>query len=250
MIRTIIVDDDKLSRDALQHLLKQHCKNISVIAEADSAKAVINEVNKHGPELAFLDIEMPGSDGFQFLEQLPEINFEIIFTTSRNDLALKAFRYAAIDYLTKPVKPQELKSAVTKVEEKLSSTLDKDKFRILLENLKITNNSNEQKIALPISDGLVFVKVKNIVRCEASEQYTYVYIKDQEKLLVSRILKEFETLLSDFSFFRVHHTHLINLEHIDKYIRIGGDHVVMEGGDKIPISRRRKDSFVKKLVEL
>ena len=250
MIKAIIVDDDSMSRKALDMLLKKHCKNVEVIAEAESVQSALETVSANPTDVVFLDIEMPDGDGFKFLESLPEIKFEIIFTTSHNDYAIKAFKYAAIDYLTKPVKGKDLKAAVERLEQKMKLSLDNSKFQVLLDNLNGPKNSGDKKIALPTSDGLMFVKIKNIIHFEASEHYTYIYLKNKQRILVSRILKEFEEMLSDFNFFRVHHTYIVNLDYVDTYVRVGGDHVVMHNGTEIPVSRRKKEAFVQKLNEM
>jgi len=247
MMRAIIVDDERKCRESLSSLLTKFFGNIEVVAMTDSVKSTISSISIHNPDLVFLDIEMPNSDGFELLEQLDDINFDIIFVTAHDKYAIKAFEYSAIGYLLKPVDPEKLKMALNKSENRINISIDRKRFDILLENLDNINSKENSKLSLPTMEGFQYVKVNEIVRCESSGHYTAFHLKDGSHILVSRILKEYEELLTALNFFRVHQSHLINLNYIKKYIRTDGTYVEMADKSKIPISKRKKISFSKRM---
>jgi two-component system LytT family response regulator len=245
IIKTVIIDDEPGNIVTLTALLNLYCPQVMVEATApDIVKgAAIIEAVK--PELVFLDIEMPYGNGFDLLDQLSPVSFEVVFITAFNNYAVKAFKYAALDYILKPVNITELKEAVLKVSKRLEEKKINTRVASLLNNLK-SANGNSQKIGLPVEDGLYFEDVANILYMEASGSYTAVYTKNKKKQLVSKNLKEFEDILSDTIFCRVHHSYIININCIKKYYKGRGGYVEMEDGTNIAIAVRKKDAFLEK----
>ena len=248
MIKAIIVEDEPKSRENLQILLSDFCKNVAVVGMAATVKEGLALIDAHQPDVVFLDIHMHKETGFDLLNQLPAINFEIIFTTAYSEYALEAIKFAAVDYLLKPIDIAELQNAVMKVEKKLEKSFTKERFELLLQNFRL-ESSEDFKIALPSSNGLIFVNLRDILYCEAMSNYTYFYMKGGQKYLVSRTLKDYETLLEKHFFFRIHHSYLINLREVTQYIRGDGGYVLLPNGIQLDVSKRRKDAFLRKIAE-
>lgn len=246
-IKAIIVDDEANNRENLRMALTTYCQEVEVIGEADSAISAMDVIQITKPDLVFLDIAMPLGDGFQLLESLPTIDFDIIFVTAYNHYAIKAIKFCAIDYLLKPINALELKQAVSRVVANKAKKVQRQKLELLVANRRLQNS---QKIALPQSDHTVFVAVEEIIRCQGEKNYTWFYIKDGRKLLVSQTLKEYVDLLEDVDFFRVHQSHLINLNQVEKYSRRDGGYVVTTDGEKLPVARNRKEALQEKLKNL
>ena len=247
MIKTIIIDDEQNSREALENLVKSYCPDLHVVSSAASVEEGIKVIKSEKPDLVFLDIEMPDKSGFDLLSQLGTIDFEVIITTGYEQYAVKAFKTVALDYLLKPIDINELELAVAKVLEKRKKRKVNKNFDVFIQNWK--SGGNEQ-IALASSEGFIFVKVRDIIYCKGDGAYTYFYIKDMPRLTVSKNLKEFEELLKDQSFFRVHKSYLINLNEMKKYIRGDGGYVVMTNGDNVDVSKRKKESFLSNLSKV
>jgi len=242
MIRAIIIDDEEKARKTLSDSLSLYCKNINVIAQADGIKTGLNTIEKHSPDVVFLDIMMTDGSGFDLLELLPSINFDVIFVTASDKYAVKAFQFSAVDYILKPIKPQELLRAVGKLKESIGVEAINKKLEVLL-----SNKNNFEKIALPSIDGLCFVKIDDIVRCESAGNYTAFFMNSGEKVIVTKLIKEYEEMFSPLTFYRVHKSHIINFKYIKKYSKGDGAFVIMNDGTKIEVSRRRKDGFVSAL---
>jgi two-component system, LytTR family, response regulator len=246
MIRSVIIDDEPHAAQVLQILLEKHCPEVKVEAVCHAAKEGEKIVRAINPQLLFLDIEMPHMNGFELLEKLAPVTCKVIFTTSYDQYAIRAIRFSAIDYLLKPVDPQELKAAVKKSADLLSASTLPGQLDILLDKLRQpTTLSN--RIALPTMEGLQMVPVDTILYCTASSNYTLLVLKDKQKLTVSRTLKEIEEMLEDHPFLRVHHSCLVNLHEIQKYIRGEGGTLLMSDGAELAVSRSRKDILLKKL---
>jgi len=246
MIRAVIVDDELKGRETLRTLIMRHCKGIEVVGMADSVASGVTLIRNAAPDLVFLDIEMPGGKGFDLLDKVKDKNFEIIFTTAYSQYAIKAIRFSALDYLLKPVNPQELQDAVLKVAQLLSaSTSNRRNVDALLSNLK--ENNEPKKLALPNTEGVAFVNLDEIIRCMADANYTGIYLMSGKKILVARTLKDYEELLSEDDFCRVHHAHLINLRHVREYIKGEGGTVLMSDGTRVEVSRRKKNEFLERL---
>lgn len=239
-MKAIIIDDEIAAVENLQIMINKYCKNINIVASTQSADEGVLLINKEHPDLIFLDIEMPHTNGFDLLKRFPNPTFSVIFTTAYNQYAIQAIKFSALDYLLKPIDVEELISAVFKVEKK--NSIDKERVNLLLENFDTKSN---KRLALPKDGGYSIVKVENIIRCEASDNYTTFHIKDKKPILVSRTLKEFEKLLPKDQFLRVHQSHLINLNKVEEYYKTDGAYVLMEDGSTVSISRRKKDEFEK-----
>ena len=245
MINAIIIDDERHSCDALKILLEKCCSQVKVAAMCYSADEGIKKIHELNPRLVFLDIEMPHMNGFQMLEQLPAINFEIIFTTSYDQYAITAFKFSALDYLLKPVDREELEKAIQKVSKKINPPVSQQ-LEILLQKIN-QPTLTIQRIALPTMQGLEFVPVESIISCSSSNNYTEFFLKDKKKLLVSRTLKETEDMLADHSFLRVHNSHIVNLNAITRYVKGEGGYLIMADGSAIDVSRSRKELLMQKL---
>lgn len=246
MIKAIIVDDEPYCSEALVALLEEYCPQVNIAGVYHNAAAALNGIHLQSPDLVFLDVEMPRMNGFEMLEQLPAVNFELIFTTGYDQYALKAIRFSAIDYLLKPVESSELQKAVQKVIQRVQKPMVQQ-LEILMQ--KIHHPSTPiSKIAMPTMEGLQMIPVDAIISCEADSNYTILYLKDKKKIIVSVTLKEIEELLEEHSFARVHRCYLANLNEIEKYVKGEGGYLVMSDGSSIDVSRNRKESLLKKLL--
>ena len=244
MIRAILVDDEIHCLNSLSIQLNEHCSGVEILAKCMSGKNALEAIEKMNPELVFLDIEMPNMNGFEMLQQLPAVNFEIIFTTSYDQYAIKAFRISALDYLLKPIDPEELVAAVHKVEEQKSRPLT-EQFREMIKQIQNLNRGIT-KIGIPTVEGFVLIPADQIVYCEANNNYSHLYLKDRTKIVACRSLKEMEEQLQDFkSFLRVHHSYLVNLNEVNRYIRGDGGYLILADGTNVNVSRGRKDALMK-----
>jgi two-component system, LytTR family, response regulator len=243
MIKAILVDDEKHCRETLSIQLEKYCSEVQLLAQCNSAVQGLEAIAQYQPDVVFLDVEMPKMNGFEMLQQFSHIPFDVIFTTGYDAYAIKAFRFSAIDYLLKPVDKDELIKAVAKVSQKTGHNLTQQ-LDILLEKLG-TKQVSLQKIALPTLDGFELVPLDNILHCEADSNYTHVVLKHAKKVLVSRTLKEIEELLDGHAFLRIHHSYLVNLNEIVRYIRGEGGYVIMSDNTSITVSRSRKDALLK-----
>lgn len=246
MLTSIVVDDEQRSRLSLQILLQDFCKNVKVAALCASVQEALQAIDEHKPDIVFLDIQMDGETGFDLLSKVRKIDFEIIFTTAYSEYAIKAIKFSAIDYLLKPIDIEELKAAVARVETKVNGNFS-SRLENLVQNLKANNPVQRFKLALPSSDGLIFVKVDEILYCEASSNYTYIYMADGKCHIVSRTLKEYEDLLTEQDFFRIHKSYLINLNAIKKYVRGDGGYVIMNNDKSLDVAKRKKDDFLTRI---
>ena len=242
MKTAIIIDDEQKGRIALSQKLFDYCKDVQLIGEAENGEEGIKLIEKLKPDIVFLDIEMPHMNGFDMLLRLPQKDFDLIFTTAYDQYAIKAIKYAAFDYLLKPIDIEELKLAVAKSNDSQNRNTKK-KLEVLDQNLH--GRTNLSRIAISSNDGLLFFNIADIVRLEASHNYTYIYFKNHPKLLASRTLKDFEELLPTEIYFRTHHSHLINLNYIKRYIKGDGGQIEMQDGTYIDVSRRKKEEFLK-----
>lgn len=242
-LKAIIIDDERNSLQNLQQKLAEFCPDITIAATAERPEEAIGIIRQHNPDVLFLDIEMPRMNGFRMLEELDDYNGEIIFTTAYDHYAVDAIRISAFDYLTKPVSIAELQHAVARLL-KHRQQHTRERFEILKQSMQ-QSKSPEDRMAIPSGDGLDFVQIKMIIRIESSSNYSRIFFTGGRSMLVTRLLKDFEEMLMPYRFFRVHHSHLINLAHINKYIKGEGGHVIMSNGDQIDISRRKKEEFMK-----
>lgn len=242
-LRAILVDDEKSSLQNLQQKLLEFCPDINVIAVADKPEDAIMIIRKNKLDVIFLDIEMPRMSGFLMLDELTDYNGEIIFTTAYNHYAVDAIRISAFDYLVKPVSITELQNAVARLV-KYKQTETRQRLDILWQSLSETK-SQEDKIAVPTSEGFEFIIIKTIIHIESSSNYSKLFLSDGKTMLVTKLLKDFEEMLLPYRFYRVHNSHLINLNYIKKYIRGEGGQVILQTGEAIDVARRKKDEFLK-----
>ncbi|AEV98394.1 DNA-binding response regulator [Niastella koreensis] len=244
MIKAILIDDELHCLDTLSILLKEYCPEVQIIERCHSGREGLLAIKKIDPDLVFLDIEMPGMNGFEMLEELSGVSFAIIFTTSYDQYAIRAIRFSALDYLLKPIDPNELINAVSKVITQRHLPMA-EQFQMLLKQIR---NKDHQfnKIALPTAEGFELVPADQVVRCEADDNYTHLYLKNKTKITACRTLKEVEEQLHDFTFFiRVHHSHVVNLNEVTKYIRGEGGYLVMSDSSSVNVSRSRKEALLK-----
>jgi two-component system LytT family response regulator len=246
MIKAFIVDDEPDCCETIVSLLDNFCADIEVSGIYHNGEEALPAILHHHPDLVFLDVEMPKLNGFEMLEHLPEVNFDIIFTTSYDQYALKAIRFSAIDYLLKPVDRLELQKAVQKVIHRSQRTITKQ-VEILMQKLHQPATSIS-KIALPTMEGLQLIPVNSIISCESESNYTNLHLKNKKKLLVSVTLKEVEEVLEDHSFARVHRSYLVNLNEVEKYVKGEGGYLMMSDGTTIDVSRNKKEELLKKLL--
>ncbi|MEP6950789.1 MAG: LytTR family DNA-binding domain-containing protein [Ginsengibacter sp.] len=246
MIRALIIDDEQHCIDRLTGLMKEHLSSsVHIMDSFKTAAAAEEAIKKYKPELVFLDVQLDGQTAFDLLKKLDKINFEMIFTTAYEKYAIQAFKFSALDYLLKPVSADDLKQAVTRLLEKNPKIETTKKLETLLGNLYgIT-----RKICVPVVNGIIVLKVNDIIRCEADINYTTLFLNDKQKLVVAKTLKEFEELLTDYNFFRIHNSHLINLSYVKNYNKGKGGSVTMIDNSEIEVSTRRKEEFLKKLSE-
>ncbi|MBN1338665.1 MAG: response regulator transcription factor [Bacteroidales bacterium] len=243
MIKAIIIDDEEEGRSTLKNILNHFCKNVEVTAEAESVKTGLVAVQDHPCDVLFLDIQLQDGTGFDILEKTDRCDFKTIFVTAYDHYAIKAFKFSAFDYLLKPIDPEQLISAIEKFESGTKQEKPFDEVRMLLENKQKIKN-----IALPSFDGIRFIKISRIIRCQSESNYTRFYLDSGENILVTNTLKEYDEMLSAMNFCRVHQSHLINLDHVERYLKGDGGAVVLSDGSEVEVSRRKKDEFLKKMV--
>lgn len=245
MLRSIIVDDEPKSLENLKILAEDFVKNISVVAMCRTVREALAAIKTYKPDIVFLDIQMQNETGFDLLAEIDQIDFEIIFVTAYSEFAIKAIKFSAIDYLLKPIDIDELRSAVRKVEEKRTGKIS-GRLKILHDNLQGKGN-DASKIALPSADGLIFIMVNEIFYCEASSNYTIFYTSENKQYVVSKTLGEYEDLLLGHNFFRIHHSYLVNLNVIKKYIKGEGGYVILNNNVSLNVSKRKRSDFLSRL---
>lgn len=242
MIRAIIVDDEPHIRQTIRKMVIAFCPNVEVIGEANSVETGINAIRNLHPDLIFLDIKLDDGTGFDLLEKLSPIDFKVIFITAWDGYAIKAFKFSAVDYLLKPIDPDELRQAV----EKAGKIIQHD-FNTQLNNLNdhLTNqDKGNKKIIVRTAESIYLLHVNQILGCESSGNYTTIFLEDGRKIIVSNTLKEYEDLLIDFGFFRVHKSFLINLKYILRFDKAEGGCVILENNMKIPVASRKREQLL------
>lgn len=243
-IKSVIIDDEKHGRENLSAVLSEYCSEVSVVGMANSVEDGAELIKKELPDLVFLDIEMPKANGFSLFEHFPNPEFEVIFVTAYDNYAIKAIRFSAADYILKPINYKDLKVAVEKVVKRLSLKEENSRIRELNRNLLQPSNP---RIGLPTADCIEFVEVQKIIHCKGEGNYTHIYFEDKKHLLVAKTLVEFEELLSGFNFVRTHKSHLVNLKHVQAYLRVDGGALRLSNGDEVTISRRRREAVLEML---
>lgn len=243
MIRCVLVDDEADSLEVMEMLLKSHCPQVKIEAVCNNAEEGMAAIRKHRPDVVFLDIEMPNMNGFDMLETFDELFFDVVFVTAYHQFAIKAFRYSALNYLLKPVDSDDLIATVKRIEKTKAAPL-KEQVELLMQSVKAPATQTISRIALTTSYGMLFVETKDIVFCESDNNYTNVKMSNGKKILVSKTLKEIDDTLAGPDFYRIHNSFLINLGHIQKFVRGDGGYVVMDDETTVSISRTKKQEFL------
>jgi two-component system LytT family response regulator len=238
MLDAIIIDDEQAAQLTLMSFLQMHCPTVNVVGTANGVEEGLKLLAHKKTDLLFLDIKMNDGTGFDLLKRLPQINFNLIFTTAYDEYALKAFKFSAIDYLLKPIDPLELKDAVSKIKIESSNT-----SKSLDSMMEMYSNKVFDKLAIPSVDEFSFVHLSQIIRCEASSNYTIIFLENGKKIVAPKTLKEFEALLSSEGFFRVHQSHLISLNHIKQFQK-NKNKIIMNDASEVEVSRRKKSIFL------
>jgi len=242
MLRAIIIDDEAHIRQNIRKMINSHCPDVTIIAEAEGVESGVNVIRESNPDLIFLDIKMGDGTGFDLLERLKPVDFKVIFVTAWDNYAIQAFRFSALDYLLKPLDPDDLVNAVNK-----ARTLIQKDFNTQLENLHDHIESQDKKgkkIIVRNSDSIFLVNVSDILYCESDVNYTTMHLLGHPPIIVSNTLKEYEEMLTDYGFFRVHKSYLINLKHISRFEKAEGGAVVLEDNSRIPVASRKKEMLL------
>ena len=246
MITAVLIDDDVNLREGMKGLLALYAPDIKIIGEADSVASGVNTLTKLDPQVVFLDIQMNDGTGFDMLEKLSEINGKvtshIVFITAYEHYAIKAFRFSALDFLLKPVSPDDLEKVIDKIRNVLEKDNDYSHIDLLLENIR-KKADNFKRIALSNSDGIHLLDISDIIRCESDDNYTKFFIKNRKPILISKTLKEYEELLTEHDFVRIHQSHLINLAYVKSYVKKDNGFVLMNDDSQLPISQRKREQL-------
>jgi two-component system LytT family response regulator len=249
-MRAILVDDEPDGIRTLKKMLEIHCPQVDIAATCANADTAKRELEDIKPDLVFLDIQMPGKSGLELLEELPVKDFEVIFVTAHNEYMLKALQYSAADYLLKPVDEDRLIEAVQRVEKRLEEDKKEDRTETLLHNLSNAGMPSEMRLCLPTMKGFIILKLEDIIYCEAERSYTVFHLEGNKSVTVSKPLLDYDHLLKDTSFLRIHKSYLINLHHVKEYQRGEGGTVIMSNNAEIEVSRRKKEQFLLKIKEV
>jgi two-component system LytT family response regulator len=247
MINTIIVDDEPRGISTLNKLLQEYCPEVKIIAECADADTAKEKIEMLQPQLVFLDISLPGKNSFDMLAELKTIPFEIVFVTAHNQYTLQAFKYSAVDYLMKPIDEDLLIGAVKRAAKRISSNSDTNHISTLLHNLQKNQSHKDLKLCIPSVKGFQVVELKHILYCESAGSYTNLYFEDGRHIVSAKPIFEYEDLLSDAGFIRVHKSFIINLFHLKEYLRGEGGSVILSNNKHIEVSRRRKDFLLEKI---
>lgn len=252
-IRTIVIDDEAKGRSSLIKLLALVCPNVQVVADFGDPEEVLRSISAIEFDLLLLDINMPGKNGFELLDVLKPFSFQVVFITAHSEYAVQAFKYSAVDYLLKPVDPDELVLAINKIAGQITEHIRQDKTAqvdMLLEQMSSASKNELRKIVLSSQEGLSLEPIDSILYCESQGSYSLFHFQEKRNMLVSRPLGDFEELLTPYNFFRIHRQYLINMRHIQKVLRMDGGYVLLANGAKLEISRRNRDNFYAMLEKL
>lgn len=250
MIHAVIADDEKMSRSTLRKMLELYCPSVQVLAEAANAAETKTALQQWKPDLLFLDIAMPGKSGIELLSEMEEPPCEVIFVTAHNDYVLQAIRLSAVDYLLKPVDEQQLVAAVSNAARRIGQKETSQQIRSFLHNMQVKTRPLDSQLCIPGVKGFQVVNLSDIIYCEADNTYTIIYLDGNKKLLASRPLMDYELLLQDSLFFRIHKSTLVNMKHIREYQKGDGGFVVMSNGKELEVSRRKKEQFITRMKEV
>ncbi|MEI6050808.1 MAG: LytTR family DNA-binding domain-containing protein [Bacteroidota bacterium] len=247
MIKTVIIDDDYVSREILRDMLEKFLDTIEIIGEAGSVAEGVRLIENSDPELVLLDISMPDGTGFELLDKLKKINFKLIFITAYSEYAVKAFKYSAFDYIVKPLIVEELIMAIQRIPN-IQRVEDNMRVNALKENLLVSDDGASKTVALPEINGFAIVNIEDIVRCEGKRNYTRIIFKEAPEKVVSRTLLEFEHLLSPLGFLRIHRSHLVNILNVVRYLKSDGGMVELKTGELLKVSPKHKETLLNRLL--
>ena len=248
-IKAILVDDEPRGLLSLHKLLEINCPEVEVISTCSNAEEALMKIQQLQPNLVFLDIAMPGKTGFDLLKELSSISFEIIFVTAHNNYLVQAFHFSAVDYLLKPVDDDLLKAAVKRAGKRIEEKIGNPQLDIFLSNIQQRNGSQKMKLCIPSLKGFQVVEIMDIIYCEANGNYTQFHLGNRSTIVASKAIHEYEELLRDSSFVRVHKSCIINLEHVKEYIRGEGGSIILSDNTEVEVSRRKKDLFINRMKE-
>lgn len=247
MKKVLIIDDEKRIRDFVKRMIDSFNLDVEVFTDGENVETGFESINRIQPDIVFLDIQMPDGTGFDLLNRVKDKKFELIFITAFQEYAIMAIKFSALDYILKPIDEEELKTALQNAIDTVDFKKEDSQFEALTYNLQ---TNQKRKLVLKTQESVHVVDLSEIIRCEADKNYTFFYLNSGKKILVSRTLKDFETLLSNHGFFRVQQSHLINLEYIERYDKHEGGSVIMRDGSAVPLSPAKKDQFFKMLEKL
>ncbi len=247
MKKVLIIDDENRTRSLIAKMIDSFGLDVEAIPEGENVQSGIKAIEKHQPDIVFLDIQMPDGTGFDVIRSVENKNFEVIFITAHEEFAIKAIKFSALDYLLKPVDAAELRAALEKALQVVENAGDHGQFEALNTNIQ---KSEKRRLVLKTQESVHVVDLEEIIRCEADRNYTSFFLRDNKKILVSKTLKEYETLLAGHNFLRVQQSHLININFVDRYDKKNGGAVVMKDGSEVPLSPAKRDIFFKRLENL
>jgi len=245
MITAILIDDEKHCNQTLEIEIGRHCPDVKILGSYTSGKEGLAAINSLQPNLVFLDIEMPWMNGFELLQKIEHLNFDVIFITAYDNYAIKAFRFSAIDYLLKPIQHQLLVSAIEKVKLKNNHNLPYEQLETLLHNMK--NNTENNRVVFSTSEGLEIVEIKDIVRCQSDNNYTYIYLSSGEHIFLSKTLKEVEQMIQSSTFIRVHQSHLVNINFIKRFVKGDGGYLLLKDDKQVSVSKSRREQLMHRI---
>lgn len=248
-VRALVIDNEAAIRESVMDLVNTFCPDVSELSSAISVVSGLEKIKKFKPDLVFLDVELGDGTGMELLSNIEDISFDVIFITAHNKYAVDAFRLSAIDFLLKPINPEDLVSAVKKVIEKKEQNILFNQLKILNESYKAAALS-DRKIVLKDSESIFFVNIKEIIRCESDGPYTTFYLLNKEKIIISKTIKEYDELLAPFGFLRTHQSHLVNSYYIKRFDKNDGGVLVLEDNNLVPVAQRKKDSILSYLKNM
>ena len=247
MKKIVIIDDENRTRELIARMIDSFGFDVVTIPEGENVQSGIEAIEKHQPDIVFLDIQMPDGTGFDVIRSIDNKTFEVIFITAHEEFAIKAIKFSALDYLLKPIDSTELKAALKKALDTIDEKKESSQFEALQKNIQ---PNEKRRLVLKTQESVHVVELDQIIRCEADRNYTSFFLKDNKKILVSKTLKDYETLLSAHNFLRVQQSHLVNIEYVDRYDKKNGGAVVMKDGSEVPLSPAKRDLFFNRLENL
>jgi len=249
MIKILIVEDEKPIRETLQEIIQNNCPDISIVGTAENIESACRQIIQTTPDLVLLDVNLPDGTCFELIQQLEHIHFKIIFITAFEEYAIQAIKLSALDYLVKPVDPIELSNAINKARDLIEKDNDKLKLSALLSNINQISDKNK-KIILKTADSIFLIDIQDIIRCESDGSYTKFFINDGRKIMISKVLKDYEELLQNCGFARVHKSHIINLNYIERFDKHDGGSIILKDKSNIPVSTRKREQLIKVFEDL